>query len=221
MASIGLAALEEAASNLEPFVELSFPIQGKTLPADHCYGLYAAFVDLIPEVRRHSDISILTIPGFANKQGQILLTKQSSSRIRVPISKIPLVYPLAGKRLSIGTHEIKIGIPAIYTLRPSGTLEARIVTIKGKNYTQSEAFLAAAKRQLENLGISGEVAIPVDQENNPLRKTIKVQRFTIVGFTTEVSSLSDEDSLKLQKKGIGGKRHMGCGYFLPKGSQNV
>jgi len=214
IASVGTASLN-AMNGFEPFVELNFLVQGKTLPADHGYGLYAAMVHLIPEIRLHSEIGILTIPGFADKQGKILLTEQSCLRIRVPISKIPLVYRFAGKRISIGKHEIQICIPKVYTLRPSETLRARIVTIKGKEYTQPEAFLEAAKRQLTKLGISGEVSIPLDRERNPYRKTIKIQHFTVVGFTTEVSGLNDEDSIKLQQLGIGGKRHMGCGFFLP------
>lgn len=216
IASLGFAASQNAVSGFQPFVELSFSVQGKTLPADHGYGLLAAVVRVNPEIRLHSEISILTIPGFADKQGKIMLTEQSCLRIRVPIDKIPLVYRLAGKRISIGKHEIQIGIPEIYALRPSETLRARIVTIKGKDYTQPEAFLEAAKRKLTNLGLSGQVYIPVDCEGKPCRKTIKIQRFTVVGFTTEVSGLNDEDSIALQQWGIGGKRHMGCGYFLPK-----
>lgn len=221
IASVGSTASDEKVHSFEPFVELSFSVQGKTLPADHGYGLFAAFVNLVPEIRFHSDISILTIPGLADKQGRILLTAQSCIRIRVPVSKIPVVYRLAGKQIRIGKHEVQICIPSVYPLHPSETLRSRIVTIKGKDYTQPDGFLAAAKRQLEQLEISGKVVIPIDRNGNPLRKTIKIQRFTVVGFTTEVSELSDEDSIKLQQWGIGGKHHMGCGYFLPKGGLNV
>ena len=82
----------EFSQDLEPFVELKFPVRGQQLPADHGYGLFAAFVHLIPELRQQQDISILTIPGFGDRQGKILLTQQSCCRIRVPISKISLVY---------------------------------------------------------------------------------------------------------------------------------
>lgn len=219
--SVGSFASNRVTHSLEPFVELNFPVQGKLLPADHGYGLFAAFVSLVPEIRAHSDISILTIPGLADKQGKILLTAQSCLRIRVPVSKIPVVYRLAGKQIRIGKHEIQIGIPNVHPLHPSEVLRSRIVTIKGKDYTQPDAFLVAAKRQLEQLEVSGKVVIPVDLDGNPLRKTIKIQRFTVVGFTTEIIGLSGEDSIKLQQWGIGGKRHMGCGYFLPKGGPDV
>lgn len=214
IASTNFSALQDVSDDLEPFVELNFPVRGKYLPADHNYGLYAAFIHLIPELRQQTTLSILTVPGFGDRQGKILLTEQSCLKIRVPVSNIPLVYQLAGKRVCIGVHEIQIGIPEISIIRPAAKLRARIVTIKG--YTETESFLAAVQRQLNNLGIiSGKLSIPRDRDGKPSRKTIKIQRYTIVGFTTEVSSLSDEDSLRLQQHGLGGRRHMGCGIFVP------
>jgi CRISPR-associated endonuclease/helicase Cas3 len=220
IASVGFSASPNAGSGLEPFVEMSFPVRGKYLPADHNYALFAACVHLIPEIRQLTALSILTIPGYADKQGKILLTERSHLRIRIPIPQIPLIYKLAGKSVCLGIHEIQIGIPEIFMLQPANKLRSRIVIIKG--YSEPEFFLAAAQRQLDSWEISGHISIPLDKKGEPSRKTIKVKRFTIVGFTTEVSNLSEEDSLKLQQWGIGGKRHLGCGYFLPcQGGRSV
>lgn len=213
IASVGFSASGDVGSELEPFVELCFPVRGKYLPADHNYALFAACVHLIPEIRQQTALSILTIPGFADKQGKILLTEKSCFRIRVPIPQIPLIYKLAGKSMRLGIHEIQIGIPEIFTLKPAKTLKSRIVVIKG--YSEPKSFLNAAQRQLDNLEISGKLSIPVDKKGQLSRKTLKVKRYTIVGFTTEISELSEDDSLKLQQWGIGGKRHLGCGYFVP------
>jgi len=219
IASVSFFASQDARS-VEPCVELNFPVQGKYLPADHNYGLYAAFVHLIPELRQQTMLSILTVPGYGDGQGKILLTEQSHLKIRVPVSQIPLVYQLAGKRVCIGMHQILIGIPQTSILQPASRLRARIVTIKG--YTEPESFLSAAQRQLDYLGISGEISIPIDRNGNPSRKTIKIKRYTIVGFTIQVSGLSHENSLYLQQLGLGGKHHMGCGIFVPyQGGRSV
>ncbi|MDZ8261048.1 type I-MYXAN CRISPR-associated protein Cas6/Cmx6 [Nostoc sp. ChiQUE01b] len=220
IASVGFSAFQDADSELEPFVELCFPVRGRCIPADHNYALFAACVHIIPEIRYSTALSILTIPGFADKQGKILLTEQSCFRVRVPITQLSLIYKLAGKSIRLGIHDIQIGIPEIFTLKPANTLRARIVVIKG--HTEPESFLNAAQRQIDNLEISGKLSIPVDKKGELSRKTLKVKRYTIVGFTTEISQLSNEDSLKLQQWGIGGKRHLGCGYFLPcKRGKNV
>lgn len=201
---------------LEPFVDLICPVRGHDFPADHNYGLPSACFRVIPEVRDHPEIGILSIPGIrGERKGKILLTSQSCLRIRVPVSKIPLAYPIAGKKLNVGGHEIRIGIPSIFVLKPFPTLRARIVTIKGKQYMEPDPFLLAAQNQLDALGIKGQVSIPQNRKQELMRKTIKIKRFTIIGFTTEVSGLSDEDSLKLQYQGIGGRRHLGAGIFLP------
>lgn len=197
----------------EPVVELSFPVRGRSLPADHGYGLYAALVRWRKALHRQSQVQILTIPGIPDRQGKILLTNQSHLRIRVPVSQIPLVYPLAGEKIQIGGHEIQLGIPETYVLRSAATLKARIVTLKG--YTEPEPFLAAARRQLDALGIGGELTIPMQRDGQPSRKTLKIKRYKIVGFTTEVAGLSEEDSLQLQQLGLGGRRRMGAGIFVP------
>ncbi|MBE8970222.1 hypothetical protein IQ277_29640 [Nostocales cyanobacterium LEGE 12452] len=44
---------------------------------------------------------------------------------------------------------------------------------------------------------------------------LKIKRFTVVGFGLEIINLSNEDSLTLLRYGIGGKRKMGCGVFVP------
>jgi CRISPR-associated endonuclease/helicase Cas3 len=220
IASIDLSASQVAGSGFEPFVEVCFPVRGICLPADHNYALFAACVHLVPEIHHQKAISILTIPGLSDKKGKILLTEKSRLRIRIPIPQIPLIYTLAGKSIRLGIHEIQIGIPEIFTLKPAKNLKSRIVVIKG--YSEEKSFLDAAKRQIDSLGICGKVSISTNKKGELSRKTLKIKRFTIVGFTTEVSDLSDDDSLKLQQWGIGGKRHIGCGYFLPcKGERNV
>lgn len=195
------------------YVELSFSITGQSLPADHGYGLYSAIAHLAPQVHEQDGLSILTIAGIPDRQGKIFLTERSHLRIRLPYECMPMVYHLAGKQLSIGSHSIRLGIPQIYMLRPADRLRARIVTIK--NHQEPESFLEAARLQLEALGIVGDAIVPLDVEGKPDRKTIKIKTYSVVGFGLEVSGLSEEDSVKLQILGLGGKHRMGCGVFVP------
>jgi CRISPR-associated protein Cas6 len=90
------------------------------------------------------------------------------------------------------------------------------VVIKG--YQEPTAFIEAVSRQLETLEIKGRTVIPFSTQGEIERKTIKIKRFTVVGFTLAIFDLSEEDSIKLQIHGLGGKRRMGCGVFVPVGS---
>jgi CRISPR-associated protein Cas6 len=198
-----------------PHVELSFGISGQTLPADHGYGLYSAIAHLCPKLHQLEGVSIQTITGIPDGQGQIYLTDKSRLRIRLEGEQVPLVYPLAGKQLTIGVHHIRLHIPQISMLEPAQMLRSRLVVIK--KFLEPEPFLEAAKRQLNELEIQGRATIPMNKEGEPDRKAIKIKRYSVVGFGLEVADLSDEDSIKLQVHGLGGKRRMGCGIFVPIG----
>lgn len=198
-----------------PYVELSFGLVGQTLPADHGYGLYSAIAHLCPDIHEQEGISIQTISGEPDKQGKIYLSRQSQLRIRLPYEpeKIALVLPLAGQRLVIGNHTIQLGIPQIYPLRPTDKLRSRIVTIK--KFQEPESFKEAAQRQLDTLGIKANLVLPLNEDGEPSRKAIKIKTYSVVGFSLIATDLSDEDSIKLQQVGLGGKHRMGCGIFNP------
>jgi CRISPR-associated protein Cas6 len=203
----------KALNPLLPYVDLCFTVIGQTLPVDHGYGCYAALNHLQSKLHYLDNISIQTISGIPDKHGSLHLNNHSRLRIRLPADQVPLVYPFGGKSLTIGKHTIRLGIPEISLLQPEEKLRSRIVVITG--YEQPEAFLAAAQRQLKQLGIQGTVSIPANGNGNPKRRTVKIKRYTVVGFSLEVTALSDEDSLILQIYGIGGKQKMGCGVFVP------
>ncbi|MCY6492316.1 type I-MYXAN CRISPR-associated protein Cas6/Cmx6 [Leptolyngbya sp. GGD] len=205
-------AQEAAALDLS-FVELCFGVVGQTLPADHGYGLYSAIAHLCPDIHEQEGISIQTISGEPDKQGKIYLSRQSQLRIRLPYDprKIALVLPLAGQSVVIGNHAIQLGIPQIYSLRPTDKLRSRIVTIK--KFQEPEPFLEAVKRQMDALEVQGHAFVPLDEAGQPMRKTIKIKTYTVVGFSLAVTDLSDKDSIKLQAYGLGGKHRMGCGIF--------
>lgn len=45
--------------------------------------------------------------------------------------------------------------------------------------------------------------------------------FPLIGYGVKVSDLSEADSVKLQQQGIGGKRKMMCGVFVPSWKNDV
>ena len=187
-------------------VELHFPFTGTTLPSDHGYGLYSSISRLIPEAHEADWLAIETLPGIARGDGVTQLDPQARLKIRLPQDRVPLILKLAGKRLEIDGHSIRLGAPQIFLLKPSPQLYARIVTIKG--FTEPGPFLDAVCRKLDELGVKGEPTV------GP-RRVIRVGKHTIVGFALAIHELSDEGSLILQEKGMGGRRRMGCGIFSP------
>jgi len=188
------------------YVELQFPFTGKTLPSDHGYSLYGAISRVIPEAHSADWLAVETIPGMARGNGVTQLDQEARLKIRIPQEHVPLMLKLAGKRLEVDDHAIRLGAPQIYLLKPATTLYARIVTIKG--FTEPEPFLDAVCRKLDEMGVKGEPVV------GP-RRVVRVGQHTIIGFSLAIYELGDEGSIILQEQGLGGRRRMGCGIFQP------
>lgn len=197
-----------------PSVTVHFPVQGRQLPADHGYALYSAITRQLPSLHGTSWLGIELLSGVPWKQGIIVLpTRGASLRLRIPADHYGHVLPLAGKRLDIAGHSLRLGIPSARPLMPAASLYARVVTIK--KFTDPEPFLDAARRQLDALGITATLELPLDEQGCFRRRILTIKGRAIVGFSLAAHNLSDEDSLHLQTVGIGGRRAMGCGLFNP------
>ena len=221
-----------SSESLATFVELSFGVIAKTLPADHGYRLYSAISKQYPQLHDLAGLAFNTIPGKPNYKGEIELTENSRFLVRCPSDAIMTVLPIAGAKVGLGKYNLRLRTPEIRQLRAVSDLKARLVTIKhpsGRfdNITP-DWFLDACDRQLKALGINASVGIPMNDKDEPTRKAMKIKRKendrlkgkhrrtdSVIGYSVIVADLLPEDSILLQSKGIGGKRKMGCGYFVP------
>lgn len=203
-------------------IDVCFPIIGETIPVDHGYLLFAAMVN---EVRAIHDmpVGIHPINGLLIGKRQMKLTEKSRLTLRLDHMLLPEILPLAGRRLKVGEGYIRIGVPSIRMLKPGSRCRSRLVVIRG--FVTPESFLAAVERQMAAIGITGRAELirrsgVVDPGKDPfIRRTLRIKDKEIVGYALEVSALNQEDSLKLQEMGLGGRRHMGCGIFNPFGSK--
>lgn len=88
-----------------------------------------------------------------------------------------------------------------------------------KNAVTPEQFLMTARVKLAELGISGEPSLPIhlegDRAGEPKRRVARIKGAAIVGYSLLVSELNAADSLTLQERGLGGRTHLGCGFFSP------
>ncbi|MGI8467765.1 MAG: type I-MYXAN CRISPR-associated protein Cas6/Cmx6 [Pyrinomonadaceae bacterium] len=193
-------------------ISVHFPIQGKNLPADHGYLLYSAISQIKPELHETGWLGVEMVSGLPSDNGIITLPRNAELRLRIPAEKFGEVIPLAGKLLEIDGYKIRLGIPMARPLIPAANLYARIVTIRG--FMEAPEFLEAANRQLAEMNITAKLEFP-PEERSRFRRILTVKDKKIVGFSLLAKNLSDEDSIKLQSHGIGGRRAMGCGIFNP------
>lgn len=193
-----------------PVVDLAFRLTGSKIPVDHGYALYSAISRLVPEIHEAKDIGVHPIRGNYSGNGELMLRDSSRLVVRMESEHIGQFLKLAGKRLELGSYHLRVGIPEVRLLRPRASLYSRLVTIKG--FMEPASFLEAAKRQLEKNHVKAELQVGE-------RRTFRVKDKQVVGFEIAVSDLDAENSLRLQESGVGGRRKMGCGIFVPSAAQ--
>ncbi len=200
------------------YVDLAFPLTGKLLPLDNGYIIYSALSRICPNLHELKNISIHPIAGIPNSDKQLRLTKRSRLQIRISIEQIPQIYEfLVEQTFNIGQSQFYLGIPEYKALTSSSTVYSRLVVIR--RCIEPQVFLEAAQRQLRELDIQGNIKL-LKKKNGQLQCRQLVMKkkegtFPIRGYGVEVTDLNDEDSIKLQQQGIGGKHKMMCGVFVP------
>lgn len=200
------------------YADVVFPFKGRLLPLDNGYLIYSALSRLCPYIHESHDIGIHPIAGKPNRYKQLKLTKQSKLKIRIPLAQIPSIYQfLVDQTLKIGESQFYIGIPEYRPLISASSLYSRLVTIRRR--TEPQEFLKVAQRQLDELGINGKLNL-LKKKNGELQcRNMQIRKSqgnsSNRGYGVEVTDLSEPDSLTLQRKGIGGRRKMMCGVFVP------
>lgn len=199
-------------------VDVLFPAAGGPLPVDHSYPLYGALSAVVPAFHAaEGGVRFAPITGDPTGDGRLTLNPHSYLRVRVPTDGVRSVLPLAGQRLDVAGVGVRLGVPSVRTLTPAASVVSRLVTFK--NADAPDAFLTAARRRLSELSIVGEPQLPVhlagDRAGEPLRRVVRIKGVAIVGYALIVAELSAADSLRLQDVGLGGRTHIGCGFFVP------
>jgi CRISPR-associated protein Cas6 len=187
-------------------IDILFSVQGTSIPIDHGFKLFSAVSRIFPHIHRSPTMGIHPISGQFENNGRIHLNKDSFLAIRSSEDDIVKLSRLTGHTLNIDSDELIIGSFRVKRFVPSNNLFSRLVVIKGK--TDPEEFLAYIKRLLLSQDIHGVVSI--------LRRgKFEIHGRRVIGFGLGIERLSVSNSLKLQTLGLGGRRHFGCGIFVP------
>ncbi len=193
-------------------VDLFFHVQGKEVPVDHGYSLYSAISRILESgdedkwLHNADNVGLLPIRGHYAGQGKLMLDQHARFGLRLPVNLIPKVLRLAGKRLDVNGETLRVGVSTTSALIPAPVLYAHIVTTK--NGADEGRFDAEIQRQLDTLNIKGKPT------RGP-RRIVTIKDKKVVGHSLLVNELTAEESIRLQEQGLGGRRKMGCGVFVP------
>jgi len=196
-------------------IDLAFSICCTSIPVDHAHALSTAIIEILPWFADEPESGLHIIYGGASINGwqrpesadeEILLSKRTKLRLRLPKSRVDDARELCGKTLDISGHKMEIGQAKTLLLVNCNTLYSR--HIYSELEEDEEQFTARMISELSSLDLK-------------FTKVLSGQDHTLSGpdgqFNTKslmVSGLSVQDAVKLQIMGVGPYRHMGIGLFV-------
>jgi len=203
-----------------PIIDLSFVLVGTTFPLDHGYCLFSAICRVVPGMHGDRSIGVHPIRGRQIAPGVLTLDERSRLKLRLPSDEIAPYIALAGQAFELESHRLQVGIPRVEALVPAANLASRLVTFR--HALAPSDLEEDVRRELARLEISGTPHfVPSSRPafaGQPLRRVLKVREKRVVGYALRVTGLTAEECIRLQEVGLGGRRRMGCGVFVPMGT---
>jgi CRISPR-associated protein Cas6 len=195
-------------------IDLSFELEGDRIPLDYGYALFSALSRVVPKLHGDLRVGVHPIRGVRQEPRVLTLVAASRLRLRLPPEDLVSYIGLAGAKLDLEGFGLRVGIPRVESLVPAASLASRIVTIKGAQ--ELDTFGVAVRRQLAEAGITAEPVLDGEATTGgPARRVFRIKDRRLIGFSLRVVGLTAEESLRLQECGLGGRRRMGCGVFIP------
>ena len=197
-------------------VDAVFAISCRCLPVDHAYALSQAVQAALPWFADEPQAGLHTIHGAASASGWmrpegpdelLQLSHRARLALRLPRERLQDAAALTGRTLQVAGWPLGVEALSERPLSRITTLFARTVTFAGAE--EETDFLAAATAELGALGIKATTMLcgRVTALATPQR-TYRTRSLMLAGLTPE-------QSLELQRRGLGGERKLGCGLFIP------
>lgn len=199
----------------EDVFDIVFKLSGKCLEIDHAYDLSQALSQIIPD-QSYFQLGIhqIRVAESGNgwnrpmNSGAIMqLSRRTKLAIRADLDSQDDVRSISGKMLELGGWQIKIGESSIRKLSMLGTLFSHAVSCD--EHLPEEHFLAEVAEQLERMDIS--VSKMICGKTGSIRTDVG----NVFTRSLMIADLKPEESIRLQKQGIGESRNLGCGIFIP------
>ena len=198
-------------------IDVSFRLKGRRLSVNHQHALAQRVGQHLPWLRTEPWTGIHPIRiatsahGWSAPQGQDdgtwQMSKRTRLRLRVPSHREADVSILEDKVLELEPESIEVGPFKIHRLAPADPLFARQV-VSEPDLSESR-FVDWIIRTLQPWGIKPRKVLCGKWHN------IVTPNKTIHTRSVLLASLTEEASIRLQCRGLGQARHLGCGIFVP------
>ena len=197
--------MEPSRSPQRTVVDLALELGGHSLARDHSLALWRALERALPWLGEDDETAVFPIRAARLTGGRLALNRRSRLMPRLSQERVPAALALCGMRLDLGGDAIEPGRAMTRALIPHDTVYAyRVAT----GDAEEMAFVRAAARELEALGVGGDLICG-------RRSASRGPAGEIVGYSVMLTGLKPVESLRLQTAGLGGHRKLGFGIFVP------
>jgi CRISPR-associated protein Cas6 len=199
-------------------VDIVFALDCRKIPVDHAFALSDALCRAVPWLTDDPEIGVHNVHVAGSQNGWerpihgtdsfIRPSRRTKLAIRAPKARVErLLAELTGAELRVADCRFAIGPGKLRLLSTETTLFARHVV--GSTDEAEESFLARCAQDLARMDIrmrkalcgkAADLATPMGP--------IHARSFMVAGLTAA-------ESIRLQQRGLGPKRLLGCGIFIP------
>jgi CRISPR-associated protein Cas6 len=209
----------------DDIIDVLFAIECKQLPVDHAHALSAALRAVLPWLDTEPGAAVHNIHVAGSQNGwerpeqggtqYLVPSRRTKLVVRIPKERLgELQASLCGATLDLAGCLLRVGPAKTRLLSKDGTLFARqVITRPGDD---ESAFLAWAAAELRVLDIEVRKAVcgkelVLETPDGPLRAR-----------SLMLADLGAEEAVRIQQTGLGPRRDLGCGVFIPhKGIDSV
>lgn len=183
--------------------DIAFELKGHSVPADHAFALWREVARILPwlEAEKFAGIHPLRVAASGE---EMLLPQRAKLVLRLPAARVQQAGLLSGQELHVGSSVLSVGEAQERPLKAFPTLHAQLVASDCKE----EVFITGVASELGEMNIGCKWICGK-------RLVIRGTERTIAGYSLVLHDLKPDESLHLQRYGLGGERHFGCGIFVP------
>lgn len=190
---------------IREIVDLTFGLRGRAIALDYGDRLWRELSMYLPWLEQSDFAGVHPLAGVSAGDTELYLTRRARLTLRLPREACEDALALVGAKLDLaGEVEVLASAP-VRTLQPAKVLHSKFVEV---GEADEHRFLAACVAQLASLDVAGELVV-----GRPHRA--KLEQGELRGFGLMLHGLRPEESLRLQREGLGRERKRGCGIFVP------
>lgn len=201
--NIALPIIDAPKTEDQDMIDVVFDLNGSSVSEGYPFALWFEVVRCLPWLKNEESAGILPLRGSASGE-TLLLSKRTKLVLRVPVTRAAQTCQLSGHQLNVDGSILIVGTGKERQLLATTTLHSYIV----ESSLGEIEFLADMKEKLQAMNISCNLICDK-------HRIIRGVKQSLSGFGLVLHDLKPLASIQIQRIGLGGARHFGCGMFVP------